>query len=92
MITAPLNKNTANSFAKDQFAMMKKNAVLVNVARGQIVNTNDLVKALEDNTIFAAGLDVTDPEPLPENHDLLKLPNVGWYNLFLFSYCFPYHT
>jgi len=56
---------------------MKKTAILVNVSRGQIVNTDSLVKALHNKKIFAAGLDVTDPEPLPQDHELLKLPNVG---------------
>lgn len=58
---------------------MKTTAVLVNIARGQIVNTESLVKALRNKKIFAAGLDVTDPEPLPPDHELLKLPNVGQY-------------
>ena len=56
---------------------MKRTAVFVNVARGQIVDTDSLVRALREKKIFAAGLDVTDPEPLPPDHELLKLPNAG---------------
>lgn len=43
----------------------------------EIVNQNDLYDALKSNRIFAAGLDVLDPEPLPANDKLLKLPNAG---------------
>lgn len=61
---------------------MKKNAVFVNIGRGQTVDTDALVRALKSNTIVAAGLDVTDPEPLPVNHELLKLPNASEYRDF----------
>jgi len=77
VISAPLTNETRGFFNDDNFKKMKKTAILVNVARGQIVNTDSLVKALRDKIIFAAGLDVTDPEPLPPEHELLKLPNVG---------------
>lgn len=56
-------------------ALMKPTAVLVNAARGPVVDTDALVAALRDGTIFAAGLDVTDPEPLPADHPLVSLPN-----------------
>jgi glyoxylate reductase len=55
--------------------LMKATAVLVNAARGPVVDTDALVAALRDGQIFAAGLDVTDPEPLPADHPLLSLPN-----------------
>lgn len=51
--------------------------ISVNVARGEIVNTTDLVTALKNNDIYAAGLDVMDPEPLPADHPLMSLPNAG---------------
>jgi glyoxylate reductase len=54
---------------------MKSTAILVNAARGPVVDTDALVAALRDGTIFAAGLDVTDPEPLPGEHPLVALPN-----------------
>lgn len=57
------------------FSLMKSTAVLVNAARGPVVDTDALVAALRDGTIFAAGLDVTDPEPLPADHPLVSLPN-----------------
>jgi len=49
--------------------------VLVNTARGPIVDSDALVHALTTGRIFAAGLDVTDPEPLPADHPLMRLPN-----------------
>lgn len=77
IIAAPLNNETRGLFNDSAFDKMKATAILVNIARGQIVNTESLVKALRNKKIFAAGLDVTDPEPLPPDHELLKLPNVG---------------
>lgn len=78
MISAPLTNETQGLFNDSIFDKMKKTAVFVNVSRGQIVNTDSLVRALRNRKkIFAAGLDVTDPEPLPSGHELLKLPNVG---------------
>ncbi|XP_076235083.1 glyoxylate reductase/hydroxypyruvate reductase [Calliopsis andreniformis] len=71
----PLTNETKGLFNDYTFGKMKKTAVFVNVGRGKVVDTNALVKALRNNTIFAAGLDVTDPEPLPPDHELLKLPN-----------------
>ncbi len=54
---------------------MKPTAWLVNVARGGVVVTDDLVRALEEHTIAGAALDVTDPEPLPDGHRLWQLDN-----------------
>jgi glyoxylate reductase len=75
-IHAPLNDSTKNMIGKAEFDLMKKSAVLINTARGEIINQNELVNALSTNKIFAAGLDVTDPEPLPTDHELFKLKNV----------------
>ncbi|HEU5434732.1 MAG TPA: NAD(P)-dependent oxidoreductase, partial [Thermomicrobiales bacterium] len=58
-----------------ELGLMKPSAVLVNAARGPVVDTDALVAALRDGTIFGAGLDVTDPEPLPADHPLVHLPN-----------------
>jgi glyoxylate reductase len=60
----------------DALSKMKPNAVLVNTARGPIVDMDALYDALQARRIFAAGLDVTDPEPLPADHKLLTLDNV----------------
>jgi glyoxylate reductase len=70
-----LNPETKGLFNKDKFAKMKATAVFVNTARGPIVDQVALAEALRNKTIFAAGLDVTDPEPLPPDHELLHLPN-----------------
>jgi glyoxylate reductase len=70
-----LNPQTKGLFSKDQFAKMKPTAVFINTARGPIVDQIALASALRNKTIFAAGLDVTDPEPLPKDHELLHLPN-----------------
>ncbi len=70
-----LNPDTRGLFNKERFAKMKPTAVFVNTARGPIVDQVALAEALRNKTIFAAGLDVTDPEPLPPDHELLRLPN-----------------
>ncbi|XP_076223774.1 glyoxylate reductase/hydroxypyruvate reductase isoform X2 [Nomia melanderi] len=75
IVAVPLNNETRGMFNDNTFGKMKKTAVFVNIGRGQVVNTDALVRALRNNTIFAAGLDVTDPEPLSPDHELLKLPN-----------------
>jgi glyoxylate reductase len=54
---------------------MKKTAVFVNTSRGPLVDQAALADALRRGVIFAAGLDVTDPEPLPPDHELFALPN-----------------
>jgi phosphoglycerate dehydrogenase-like enzyme len=58
-----------------RLALLGPDATLVNVARGRHIVTDDLVAALRDGTLGSAGLDVTDPEPLPDGHPLWDLPN-----------------
>ncbi|MDO5512473.1 D-isomer specific 2-hydroxyacid dehydrogenase family protein [Corynebacterium sp.] len=70
VVLAPLTPETHHMIDKDVFAQMKSSAVLVNVARGPLVHTDDLVEALRNGTIAGAALDVTDPEPLPDDHPL----------------------
>jgi len=70
-----LNPETKGLFGADKFAQMKRTAVFINTARGPLVDQKALADALRSGTIFAAGLDVTEPEPLPPDHELYKLPN-----------------
>ena len=72
---ADLNDGTRGLFGAAAFARMKPTAVFVNTARGPHVDQAALATALRNGTIFAAGLDVTDPEPLPASHELYALPN-----------------
>jgi glyoxylate reductase len=71
-----LNETTRGMFNAATFARMKPTAVLVNTARGPVIDQKALYDALKSGTIFAAGLDVTDPEPPDVNDPLLKLPNL----------------
>lgn len=70
-----LNPTTKGMFSTAQFQRMKRTAVFVNTARGPLVDQGALAEALRKGTIFAAGLDVTDPEPLTTSHELYALPN-----------------
>lgn len=70
-----LNESTRGMFNSDAFRKMKPTAVFINSARGPIHNQTDLHRALMDSEIFAAGLDVTDPEPIESDDPLLTLPN-----------------
>lgn len=74
-ITCPLTTETRRMFDASTFARMKSTSVLINVARGDIVDHEALFDALKFKQIFAAGLDVTTPEPLPSDHKLLSLHN-----------------
>jgi glyoxylate reductase len=71
-IHVPLNEQTRGLIGEAELRRMKPTAVLVNTARGEIVETGALVRALREGWIAAAGLDVTDPEPLPADHPLLE--------------------
>jgi glyoxylate reductase len=70
-----LNESTQGMFDAAAFKKMKKTAAFINSARGPLHNERDLYQALKDGEIFAAGLDVTDPEPIPMDDPLLSLPN-----------------
>jgi phosphoglycerate dehydrogenase-like enzyme len=74
--TAPLTDRTRGMFNAEFFAAMKSTAYFVSVGRGASTVTDDLVTALESGEIAGAGLDVTDPEPLPEGHALWSAPRV----------------
>jgi phosphoglycerate dehydrogenase-like enzyme len=74
--TLPLVPSTTHLFDAKMFARMKKTAFFINVGRGGSVVTNDLAAALDDGVIAGAGVDVTEPEPLPKDHPLWKAKNV----------------
>lgn len=71
-----LNDQTRGLFDAYRFGQMKRTAVFVNTARGGVVVEKDLLAALREGTIFAAGLDVTDPEPPPADSPLFRQPNL----------------
>ncbi len=75
VLALALTPETDGLIGADELAAMEDHAWLVNVARGRHVVTEDLVAALRAGVIGGAGLDVTDPEPLPEGHALWSLPN-----------------
>ncbi|MET1159887.1 MAG: D-2-hydroxyacid dehydrogenase [Thermoprotei archaeon] len=75
-IHVPLTPETKHLINEERLKLMKKNAILINTARGAVVNTNALIKALKEGWIAGAGLDVYEEEPLPPDHPLLKLDNV----------------
>jgi glyoxylate reductase len=76
VLTVPLTPETRGFIGRAELAKMKPTATLVNVARGAVVDKDALTEALAARRLFAAALDVTDPEPLPRDHPLLTLDNV----------------
>ena len=76
VITAPLTEQTRHLFDHGMLEHMKASARLINVGRGPIVKTDDLVAALRDGLIAGAALDVFEEEPLPADHALWDMPNV----------------
>jgi glyoxylate reductase len=75
-IHAPLTSNTRHLIDAEALSKMKPNAVLINTARGPVVDPDALYEALKANRIFGAGLDVTEPEPILLDSPLLELDNV----------------
>lgn len=82
----PATDKTIGYFNTKRFASMKREALLVNTSRGNLVRTEALLEALRSGKLGGAALDVTDPEPLPADHPLFSIPNViitphmGWYS------------
>jgi len=76
VLCVPVTDRTRKMFGKKAFSAMQPSAYFVNVCRGVVVDTEILTEALRQGKIKAAGLDVTDPEPLPEDHPLYSMPNV----------------
>ena len=75
-LNVPLTEETRNMIGRNQLRRMKRTAILVNLARGGVIDHDALVEALENNWIAVAALDVTEPEPLPRDHLLLSMDNV----------------
>jgi phosphoglycerate dehydrogenase-like enzyme len=75
-IACPLTQHTKKLFSKSLFEKMNPCSILINVARGEIIDTEDLTDALLNQKISGVGLDVIDPEPLQENHALWNMDNV----------------
>ncbi|EMA46135.1 D-2-hydroxyacid dehydrogenase [Halococcus saccharolyticus] len=76
VLAVPLTDETEGMIGAAEFDTLPPDAVVVNVARGPVIDTDALVSALRSNAIGGAGLDVTDPEPLPEDHPLWGFENV----------------
>jgi phosphoglycerate dehydrogenase-like enzyme len=75
LIALPGSPETEGLFGRDLIRACKEGALIVNIARGRIVDTDALVEALNEGRIGGAGLDVTEPEPLPPGHPLWRCPN-----------------
>lgn len=76
VVSTPHTPETHHMFSTEQFKAMKQSALFVNVARGGVVDQNALIKALNDKQIAGAALDVTDPEPLPQDSPLWEMEEV----------------
>lgn len=75
-IAAPLTPETEGMIGEDEFRAMKKTAFILNIARGRIIKESALIRALKENWIAGAGLDVFETEPLSADNELWMLPNV----------------
>jgi phosphoglycerate dehydrogenase-like enzyme len=75
ILSAPLTPATRKMIGPRQFRLMKKGALFIAVSRGALYDLASLVEALRDGHLAGAGVDVTDPEPLPPGHPLWQLPN-----------------
>ena len=74
-VHTPLTPETHHLINRERLRQMKRSAILINTARGPIVDSDALVEALQSGEIGGAALDVTEPEPLPADHPLVSLPN-----------------
>lgn len=75
-LSLPGTKETYKMFSKTRFELMKKGSVLINVGRGNVLDTEDLCDAVQSSHLLGAALDVTDPEPLPSNHRIWDIENI----------------
>ncbi|WP_114748414.1 D-2-hydroxyacid dehydrogenase [Pleomorphovibrio marinus] len=72
----PHTAKTEGMFNEAIFNQLPNGSYFINISRGKVTNTDDLMKTLDSGRLSGAGLDVTDPEPLPQNHPLWQYPNV----------------
>jgi glyoxylate reductase len=72
-----LSAETKGLFNKAAFTKMKKSSIFINTSRGSVHNEEDLIEALDSETIWGAGLDVTNPEPMHPDNPLLQMPNAA---------------
>ena len=75
-VSVPHTKKSEGMMGARQFEMMKQGSYFIAMSRGKIYDHQALVKALDSKRLAGAGLDATDPEPLPKGHSLWKFPNV----------------
>jgi len=76
VMLTPLTPSTAGMIGREQFARMKRSAIFINASRGQTIDEDALIEALQNGTILAAGLDVYNVEPVDPSHPFLSMPNV----------------
>ena len=80
LVSVPLTEQTKHFLSTEEFSILsqggKRPAFISNIARGQILDQEALISSLKDGTLAGAALDVTDPEPLPEDNELWNAPNV----------------
>jgi phosphoglycerate dehydrogenase-like enzyme len=76
VISVPLTRETEKLIGETELRMMRRNAYLVNIARGRVIDEQALIRALREGWIAGAGLDVTEEEPLPSDSPLYAMPNV----------------
>lgn len=76
VLCVPLTRETRHLIGEAELRQMRRDAILINISRGAVVDQPALVRALQEGWIAGAGLDVFDPEPLPADSPLWQMPNV----------------
>ena len=76
IITVGLDESTRAMISREEFDRMKAGSYLINVGRGEVVDTSALIEALNENRLTAAGIDVVDPEPIPKGHPIWEVENL----------------
>ena len=76
VLSCPLTKETRSLIGRDELALLPDGAIVINVSRGRVLDTDALVEALKSGKLLGAGIDVTEPEPLPDDSPLWAMENV----------------